>query len=527
MNASVAVPRAPKPSLATPVIELTNIGKSFPGVTALADVNFDVLPGEVHALCGENGAGKSTLMKIMAGGLQPDLGTIRYRGDLVALPNPLEAKRRGILLIHQEVSLVPDLSVAENIFLGSLPTLSFGRLDSLSLFRSASQVLSDCGYDLNPHAVVADLSLARQQMVEIARATAFNCSVVIFDEPTSALTNQEAEALFATIERLKKRGVGIVYISHKMKEILNLADRVTVLRDGKVTGTLTRELATEDEITRLMIGRSIDSYFHTAVRKAGAEVLRLENLTVENVAHDVNLSVREGEVLGLYGLVGAGRSELAEAIFGLRLIHAGRIFWKGRVQEITSSREAVDLGIGFVPEDRKTQGLVLGLSSRQNTTMAGLRKLSRYGFLSTTEEQTIFDSFRARLKIKVSSPLTRVGTLSGGNQQKIVLAKWLATNPELLILDEPTRGIDVSAKAEVHALISALAESGIAIILISSEMPEIMGLSHRIATIYRGRITGDFDARTVTEDVLVERVMYPPEHFNTDADNLDSRLLKR
>ncbi|MBZ9994323.1 sugar ABC transporter ATP-binding protein [Mesorhizobium sp. BH1-1-4] len=495
------------------IISLEGVGRTFPGVIALSDVTFDVLPGEVHALCGENGAGKSTLMRVMAGSFPQNSGTIRYRGETVTFASPMDAKRRGILLIHQEISLVPELSVAENIFLGDFPKLRGGRLDTKKLYRDAERVLEDCGYDLDARAIVGDLSLARQQMVEIARATAFNCSVVIFDEPTGALTNQEAEALFVTIDRLKKRGVGIVYISHKMKEVLTLADRVTVLRDGKVTGTLSGENITEREITRLMIGRSLDSYFHRARRRIGEEVLRLEGFGVGGSAKTVDLSIRAGEIVGLYGLVGAGRSELMEAVFGLRKVTSGKLSWCGQVREISSPKDAVRLGIGLVPEDRKEQGLVLGLGARDNTSMASLRRLVRFGFMDTTQEQSIFDKYRQRLEIKVSTAKTRVGTLSGGNQQKIVLAKWMATAPKLLILDEPTRGIDVNAKAEVHALIGELAESGLAVILISSEMPEIIGLSHRIVTIYQGEVTGDLAAEHVSEDMLVERVMNPPERF--------------
>ncbi|MER9934372.1 sugar ABC transporter ATP-binding protein [Mesorhizobium sp. M0088] len=513
MSSASTPPHSASDARNGPIIALEGVGKTFPGVIALADVTFDVLPGEVHALCGENGAGKSTLMRVMAGSSPPNCGTIRHHGEIVTFANPMDAKRRGILLIHQEISLVPELSVAENIFLGNLPTLRGGRVDTKTLYRDAGRVLQDCGYDLAPRAIVGNLSLARQQMVEIARATAFNCSVVIFDEPTGALTNQEAEALFATIDRLKKRGVGVVYISHKMREVLTVADRVTVLRDGKVTGTLSGGQITEREITRLMIGRPVDSYFHRAQPRFGEEVLRLEGFGVGDAAKNVNFSIRAGEVVGLYGLVGAGRSELMEAVFGLRKVTSGQLSWYGRAQRISSPKDAVRIGIGFVPEDRKEQGLVLGLGARDNTSMALLRRLARFGFLNTGAEQSIFQKYKERLGIKVSTPKTLVGTLSGGNQQKIVLAKWMATAPKLLILDEPTRGIDVNAKAEVHALIGELAESGLAVILISSEMPEIIGLSHRIVTIYRGEVTGDFAAEEITEDMLVERVMNPPERF--------------
>jgi ribose transport system ATP-binding protein len=490
-----------------PIIEADGISKRFGVVQALNNVSFRAYAGELHALCGENGAGKSTLMKVLAGSIQPDSGAIRHHGQSITLASPLEAKQRGILLIHQEISLVPELTVAENIFLGSLPTLALGRIDKKKLYRDAEQILTNSGFDLDAAEVVGDLSLARQQMVEIARAAAFNSSVVVFDEPTAALTDRETEALFANIERLKAQGVAIIYISHKMKEIFRLADRITVLRDGAVTGTLARAEATERSVTQLMIGRSLDQYFERAKASSGDEVLRLDNVVVENAPDAVSLSVRAGEVVGLYGLVGAGRSELAEAIFGLRRIVSGTVEWMGKPVTIGSVREAIDLGIGLVPEDRKKQGLVLGMGARSNTTLPILRRLGHLGFRQPARENAVFSKYRERLKIKAASGASAVNGLSGGNQQKIVLAKWLASEPKLLILDEPTRGIDVGAKAEIHGLISRLAESGIAIILISSEMPEIMGLSNRILTIYQGGVTGEFDGATATEAVLVEHVM--------------------
>jgi ABC-type sugar transport system ATPase subunit len=495
------------PPIPEPIIEADGISKRFGVVQALKQVSFRAYPGELHALCGENGAGKSTLMKVLAGSIQPDSGAILHHGQAVTLASPLEAKQRGILLIHQEISLVPELTVAENIFLGSLPTLSMGRIDKKKLYRDAEQILTSSGFDLHAADIVGDLSLARQQMVELARAAAFNSSVVVFDEPTASLTEREAEALFANIDRLKAQGVAVIYISHKMKEIFRLADRVTVLRDGAVTGTLDRAEATERSVTQLMIGRSLDHYFERASSHSGTEVLRLENVVVEGAADAVNLSVSAGEVVGLYGLVGAGRSELAEAIFGLRKILSGKVEWMGRPVTIGSVREAIDLGIGLVPEDRKKQGLVLGMGGRANTTLPILRRLGHLGFRQPARENAVFAKYRERLKIKTASAASAVNGLSGGNQQKIVLAKWLASEPKLLILDEPTRGIDVGAKAEIHGLISRLAESGIAIILISSEMPEIMGLSTRIVTIYQGGVTGEFDGASVTEETLVEHVM--------------------
>ena len=489
-------------------MRVEGIGKSFPGVQALENVGFDLRSGEVHALCGENGAGKSTLMKILAGSLQPDAGEIVFQGKPLALASPLDAKKQGVLLIHQELSLVPDLSVAENLYLGSLPMRRFGHVDHAALHRLTAAVLASAGIEVNSRAIVGELSIAKQQMVEIARALAYKCSVVIFDEPTASLTDAEAESLFAGIERLRRSGVAIAYISHKMKEIFRLSDRITVLRDGKVRGTLQTAATNEAEVTRLMIGRSLDHYFDRAARQSGREVLRIDGFVVPGTVRGESFAIRTGEVLGLYGLVGAGRSELVEAIFGLRTRTAGTLHLDGRPATIASSEDAVRLGLALVPEDRKRQGLVLGMSNRHNAALAVLRRTSRFGFTDGRTEEAIFVDYKQRLGIKAPSSATRTGTLSGGNQQKVVLAKWLATKPKVLILDEPTRGIDVGAKAEVHALVSRLAEQGLALIVISSEMPEIIGLSHRILTMQRGMITGEFDGETVREEDLVAAIMH-------------------
>jgi ABC-type sugar transport system ATPase subunit len=497
--------RQAEPSPIT-ILQATGIVKHFPGARALTNVNFNLRAGEVHALCGENGAGKSTLMKILAGNIRQDEGTIWHKGEIVNFQSPLDAKRKGILLIHQEISLVPQLSVAENIFLGSLPVRR-GRIDRKALNASAGKTLRDCGFDIDPSETVGALPIAKQQMVEIARAMAFDCSAIIFDEPTASLTGAEAEALFVNIRRLREKGVGIVYVSHRMKEIFTLSDRVTVLRDGENRATLDTSGANEEEVVRLMIGRSLDGYFDRGERKPGPEIFRVEGLTVPGFVANASFSIREGEILGLYGLVGSGRSELAEAIFGIRAKASGKTYWMGREQPIRSARAAVDLGIGFVPEDRKKQGLVLEMSGCNNVSLASLRRLSLFGFAQARKEGRIFSEYRDRLKIKIASPTSSVLTLSGGNQQKIVLAKWLATRPKLVILDEPTRGIDIGAKAEVHALIARLAGEGMAVLLISSEMPEVMGVSHRILTMYQGVLKGEFDAEQATENMLIESVM--------------------
>jgi ribose transport system ATP-binding protein len=492
--------------LEAPILAISGVGKSFPGVQALDAVTFELLPGEVHALCGENGAGKSTLMRILAGNQLPDRGTISIRGKVATFRSPLEAQRQGILLIHQELSLVPELTVAENIFLGHLPRRALARVDWKRLRACTKEVLGGIHDVIRPDDIVGNLSISQQQMVEIARAAAFKSSIVIFDEPTASLTDQESEALFGIIDGLRARGVGIIYITHKMKEVFRISDRITVLRDGQVRGTLTTSNTDEDEVVRLMIGRAFDGYFGSGRRRWGPELLRVEDMTVPGRVNQVSFAIREGEVLGLYGLVGAGRSDLAEAIFGMRPLSRGRVFWRGQEREIRDSADAMRLGIGLVPEDRKHQGLIMELSGLENVTLTQLRHLNVLGFMQRGREDAIFREYKEKLSISTTGPAQLVKTLSGGNQQKFVIAKWLATNPKLLILDEPTRGIDVGAKVEIHKLIAQLAAEGLAVLVISSEMPEIMGVSHRILTMFEGRLTGEFQGEAVKEDGLIAAV---------------------
>ncbi|MDZ7705784.1 MAG: sugar ABC transporter ATP-binding protein [Trueperaceae bacterium] len=499
---TVAAPRD-VPDTLDSILELKDITKTFPGVTALDQVSFDVRPGEIHALLGENGAGKSTLMKIMAGTYRPNGGTLLLEGEPVSFSNPLDAKQKGILLIHQELSLVPGLSVAENIFLGSLPTKALRRVDWAKLWRDASEILDALECTFGPKVKVSELSIANQQMVEIARALAFDPRVVVFDEPTSSLTDQEKTILFKNIRRLQDQGVAMVYISHRMDEIFELSDRITVLRDGKYRGTLYTSETNEDEVTKLMIGRFLDDYYERHDPDYGQEVLAVEKLGSAGLFEDVSFTLREGEVLGMYGLIGAGRSEVAEAIFGLRELSGGQIRLYGQPVTINSPTHAVKLGIGFVPEDRKTQGLVLNMNVRNNISLAKLDELTRLGLITTGEEHELYETYQNKLEIKTPGPKQKAVNLSGGNQQKIVIAKWLAMKPKLLILDEPTRGIDVGSKSEIHKLIGELAAQGYAVLVISSEMPEVMGVSHRILTMYSGRVTGEFDGNTVSEDDLI------------------------
>ncbi|MZR14725.1 ATP-binding cassette domain-containing protein [Maritimibacter sp. DP07] len=493
------------------VLKVKDITKTFPGVKALDRVSFDIRPGEVHALVGENGAGKSTLMKALAGLHRPDEGQIFYQGEAIEVAGPLDARRKGILLIHQELSLSPELSVAENIYLGAWPTNRFGVLKKRELRRDATAALEALGCGFGPDVRVGSLSVAKQQMVEIARAEAFRANVVIFDEPTASLTDSEKDQLFHTIRGLKARGVGIVYISHKMDEIFDITDRITVLRDGQVQGTVDTRDTDLNQITRMMIGRTLDTYFVKAKAEFGAEVLRVEGLSNRPLFEDVSFSVREGEVLGLYGLVGAGRSELVETIFGVRRADAGKLFWKEGEIELPTPRQSIDMGMALVPESRKEQGLVLMMGGRENTSLPHLRLFSEVSVMNRAKEMAVFEKYRSALSIKTTGPDQAVSQLSGGNQQKFVLAKWLCADPKLIILDEPTRGIDVGSKSAIHELIAELAEQGLAVIVISSEMPEVLGVSHRVLAMSEGSVVAEFEGAAMTEEHLIDAVSHARE----------------
>lgn len=490
------------------ILKLRDITKTFPGVVALDTVSFEVCPGEVHALVGENGAGKSTLMKVLAGLYRADAGTIIYNGEPTSVDGPLDARNKGILLIHQELSLSPELSVAENIYLGAWPTNGLGVLKKSELRKNASRALEALGCSFGPDDRVGTLSVAMQQMVEIARAEAFSANVVIFDEPTASLTDTEKDQLFHTIRGLTDRGTAIVYISHKMDEIFDITDRITVLRDGKVQGTLTTADTDVNQVTRMMIGRELDAYFVKAEQNFGDEVLRVENLGKHSLFNNVSFSVRAGEVLGLYGLVGAGRSEVVETIFGVRRADNGKLFWRGAEIAMPTPRNAINMGMALVPESRKEQGLVLMMGGRENTTLPHLNLFSDFSVMSKSKEMSTFEKYKSALSIKTTGPDQMLSQLSGGNQQKFVLAKWLCADPKLIILDEPTRGIDVGSKSAIHELIAELAEQGLAVIVISSEMPEVLGVSHRILTMSEGRIVGSFEGDAMTEENLIDAVSH-------------------
>jgi len=493
-------------SEAIPILRLEGIVKTFPGVRALDDVSFTVMPGEVHALMGENGAGKSTLMKVLGGIYAPDEGRIFIDEEPTVMTSPLQAKAKGVVFIHQELSLADELTVAENIFLGELPLKSMGRVDWAKLYGDTNRILKTLNVGFNAKTRLGDLSIANQQMVEIARALTVEPRAVIFDEPTASLTDAEKVVLFDVIAELKSRGVGIIYISHRMEEIFKITDRISVLRDGQYRGTLETAQTNEDEVTQLMIGRSLDLSRNESHHELGDVALEVRGLSCGDLFQDVSFEVRSGEVVGFYGLVGAGRTEIAETIFGLRNPSAGQILIDGQEVRISSPIDAIGYGISLVPEDRKAQGLVLGMNCRDNMTLPQVSDLTAGPFVSDGAEIAIFDQYRDKLDIRTPGWKQIVGNLSGGNQQKIVIGKWLSMHPRVLIVDEPTRGIDVGSKSEIHNLIRDLAAQGYAVIVISSEMPEVLHVSDRIVAMYSGRVMRQFTSDEVTEDSLIQAI---------------------
>ncbi len=490
----------------TPALRLEGIVKTFPGVRALDGVSLTVLPGEVHALMGENGAGKSTLMKVLGGIYDPDEGQIFIAEQPTVMTSPMQAKAKGVVFIHQELSLADELSVAENIFLGELPRKSLGRVDWAKLYDQTDAILKTLNVGFNAKTRVGDLSIANQQMVEIARALTVDPRAVIFDEPTASLTDAEKVVLFEVIADLQSRGVGVIYISHRMEEIFKITDRISVLRDGQYRGTLTTAETNEEDVTQLMIGRKLDLSRNETTHEMGAVALEVRNLSCGDLFKDVSFTVREGEVVGFYGLVGAGRTEIAETIFGLRDPTAGKILLDGEEVRIHSPQDAIRRGISLVPEDRKGQGLVLGMNCRDNMTLPQVDDMTAGPFVSDGAEVAIFDQYRDKLDIRTPGWRQLVGNLSGGNQQKIVIGKWLSMHPKVLIVDEPTRGIDVGSKSEIHNLIRELAAQGYAVIVISSEMPEVLHVSDRIVAMFSGRVMREFTAEEVTEDSLIQAI---------------------
>jgi ribose transport system ATP-binding protein len=486
-----------------PLVEMRNISIAFGGIKAVDGVSVDLRPGEVVGLLGHNGAGKSTLIKILCGVYHPDAGEIRVDGEAVTIASAQEAQRLGIAPVHQEIHLVPLLSVAENIFLGRQPLRSRGWIDRAAMERQATETLQGLGIRVDVRALVTDLSVAQRQMVSIARALTSQARVIILDEPTASLSERETTILFEIIRRLKERGVAVIYISHRLEEIFAIADRVTVMRDGRVIGTLPIADTRLDQIIAMMVGRQMSELFRKEEVPIGSPVLEVDHLTVEGVLRDISFTLHRGEILGLAGLVGAGRSELARAIFGADRYDGGSVRLEGRPLRARHPREAVARGVGLAPEDRKQQALIMGLPVAQNITLANLFRRQRFGFFSLRAERQTAQTYVKRLGIRTPDVDRQVAFLSGGNQQRVVIARWLETRPKVLILDEPTQGVDVGAKAEIHGLMVELARAGVGILLISSDLPEVLQMSDRVLVMHEGRITGRFSREHATQEMVM------------------------
>jgi ribose transport system ATP-binding protein len=495
---------------AAPVLEMRGIHKAFPGVVALDRVDLTLNAGEVHVLLGENGAGKSTLMKILSGAYRKDAGQILIDGQEEQINGPADALARGIRIIYQELNLVPRLSVAENIFLGALPTRAPGVIDWRRLHADAAALLHDLALDLDPRTPLYRLSLAHRQMVEIAKAlrgvAGTATRVLVMDEPTSALTAREVDQLFALIQRLTARGVAIVYITHRLDEISRIASCVTVMRDGRHVATRRLADTTLAELVRMMANRDITEHFPKVHVAPGAELLRVEGLSRGSILQNISLALHAGEVLGIGGLLGAGRSELARAIAGADAVDSGRIFVNGEPTAMRSPRQAIRRGVGLLPEDRKADGLVAGLTVERNIALPHARRLARFGFLPRTAEAELARPVVADLRIK-ATPTQPVRLLSGGNQQKVVLGKWLAGAARIYIFDEPTRGVDVGAKVEIYNLMNRLTAEGAGIIMISSELPELLGMSDRMLVLCRGRVAAEFAAADATQERVLSAAL--------------------
>lgn len=490
------------------LLDMKQIIKSFNGVEVLHGIDFSLRAGTVHALMGENGAGKSTLMKVLAGVHKCDDGEIWLKGKKTEIQSPRHAQELGIAMIHQELSPVPEMTVAENIFLGREPRKGLF-VDYKKMYTDTEKLLGEMKVRVSPRAKIGRLKVADQQLIEISKAISLNADIIVMDEPTSAITDQEVEILFKTIADLKKKGTGIIYISHKMDEIFRIADDITVLRDGTYVNSWEAKDIDNNTLIKNIVGRELNEIFPKIKVPAKDVVMEVRHFTKENQFEDISFLVREGEILGIAGLIGAGRTELMNAIFGLEKPDSGEVFFEGKKVEIRRPSDAIRHGIAYVTEDRKNEGLVLEMGVGQNITIASMKTLSSGMFIKRQEEKkTIDDQIRA-LRIKVHSPRQLVGKLSGGNQQKVVLAKWMMKNPKLLILDEPTRGIDIGAKSEIYKLMGEFVEKGNSIIMISSEMPEAMGMSDRILVLSNGRLSGELSREEfVQEDIMKMAVSY-------------------
>lgn len=495
-----------------PLLRLTSISKSFPGVQALDSAGLEVLPGEIHALLGENGAGKSTLINILSGAQQPDSGTIELGGEKVTMASPHDAQRRGVVTIYQEFTLAPNMTIAENVFIGREPG-SGVFVDWRKMAAETRAITTQLGLQLRPMSIVRNLNVAEQQMVEIARALSMKSRLIVMDEPTSALSLSEVEKLFRIMRDLKAHGLGIIFVTHRLEEVMEICDRYTVLRDGRLVSSGSVADTTVDGIIRLMVGRQVNALFARREKVAPGNVaLKVEGLTRRGNTQDQNATVlanvsfeaRRGEILGIAGLVGAGRTEMSRAVFGADPFDSGRIIIDNREVNIRSPRDAIRHGLGLVPEDRKQQALFLALAVRVNLSMAAHERIKRWGvFIDEAAERAMVEEYRKKLNIRMASQEQLIASLSGGNQQKVTLARWLALRPKVLIVDEPTRGIDIGAKVEVHHLLFDMAQSGIAIIAISSELPEVLAISDRIITMREGHVTGEIRSEHANEEILM------------------------
>jgi len=486
------------------VLIMSRIRKEFQGVIALSDVNFVLKKGEIHVLLGENGAGKSTLVKILSGAYQMTNGEIFLFNKQVYIKSPGQAQELGIGIIYQELNLIPYLTAAENIFLGREITNKFGIIDKKGAIESSKKILKELGSEINCDIPVINFGIAQQQMIEVAKALSLDAKILIMDEPTSALSDTEVKQLFKMIRDLKQRGVSVIYISHRLDELFEIGDRVTVLRDGVVVGTKDISETTKTELIKMMVNRELTEHFPKRNVLIGEEILRVENLSKKNGITNINFTLKRSEVLGIAGLLGSGRTELARAIFGIDKYDSGNIYLRRKLQKIKSPKDAINQRIGFITEDRKSQGLVLILSVKENISLTNLTSISGFGFINSKEEKKEAEEFINRLKIKTSTLDQKVIYLSGGNQQKVVLAKWLSKKADIFIFDEPTRGIDVAGKVEIYNLINQLAEEGVGIIMISSELPEILGMSDRIIVMNNKKIAVEIPIKSASQELIMK-----------------------
>jgi inositol transport system ATP-binding protein len=486
------------------ILQMENISKSFPGVKALSDVQFNVRTGTIHALMGENGAGKSTLMKILDGIYAPDSGQITFQGQPVTIDTTQTALKLGISMIHQELSPIPYMTVAENIFLGREPLARFGMIDKRKMNADTNALLHRLEIEINPTTLMKDLNVANTQMVEIAKAISYDASLIIMDEPTSAITEREVAHLFRMIRSLKAKGVTIIYITHKMDEVFQIADEVTVLRDGKHVATVSASETNKNRLINMMVGRELTEMFPKEYAPIGEVVMSVRNLSREGIVENVSFDLRSGEILGIAGLMGAGRTAVIESVFGIHKLDSGEIFIKNKQVHINSPQDAIKHGLALLTEDRKLKGILGVLPVRDNIMIASLPNYEKRGFLDSQRIEETLAQEKNRLDIKTPSMDQLIKLLSGGNQQKVLISRWLLTSPDILILNEPTRGIDVGAKAEIHRLMSKLAQEGKAIIMISSELPEILGMSDRILVMHEGKVGGIFERKAATQESIMQ-----------------------